>query len=112
MPFAAIGGASALGAIGAGAGVISAGIGLANAFGGGGGQPQFAGAGGGGPFLYQPTGQPAADQQYQNIMNMQAQYGNPLPAQLIPQYQQTSANIVGNPYASRAVQGADIASQI
>jgi hypothetical protein len=69
-------------------------------------QPTIAGAGGGSPFLYQPTGQPSQDVNYQTLLNQMFATGQGLPQQLLPQYQQYAANIQNNPFAASALQGA------
>lgn len=59
---------------------------------------------------YIPQAQGTADQLYQAIFNQMAPYAAQVPGQVIPQYQQLTQNILQNPYAAMAQQGAGAVS--
>jgi hypothetical protein len=88
MPFAYAGAA-----VGIASGVNS----LVNSGGGGSpGTPQ--GAGGGSPFVYQPTGQPQQDTNFQNILNSMYGVGQTQPGQIYNNQAAATNALVTNPF--------------
>lgn len=59
------------------------------------------------PTPYQPTGQGAADQNYQSLNATLGQNGSNLAASVTPQYQQITSNVANNPYYATAQAGAN-----
>jgi hypothetical protein len=58
------------------------------------------------PTPYQPTGQAAADANYQTNNNALSAAGSQLYSQAAPQYQQITSNVMSNPYYAQAQAGA------
>jgi hypothetical protein len=63
------------------------------------------------PTPYQPTGQAAADANYQSDNSQLSGAGQALYSQVAPQYQQITSNVMSNPYYAQAQAGAGQVAQ-